>query len=196
MNVLQTPDDSTAVVRIMGEFDHFLSHNDTRGFADPRSRLTFEDSSSPSIFPLPKPTSFTSQSAGKWSSKPMKKSHSTATIVNKDREKDVEIIKGRSKIAHLESQLKSSEMDRKRARVEFERETGVHKNSLLRQEERQEDLQRSLQYIVNQEKCLKEQLKDTRREFDTYRAKSEQKIQNLQREKLKFSAELDEVCRR
>ena len=187
MNVLQTPDDSTAVVRIMGEFDHFLSHNESRRFADLRSRLTFEDT------PTIQSKSASSQNVVGRDSTKMKKSHSTAEIINRDREKDVAIIKGKSKIAHLESQLSSSERDRKRARIEFEKETCVHKNTLLRQEQRHEDLQRSLQYIVNQEKSLKEQLKDTRKEYDTYRSKSEQKIQNLQREKLKLSTELDEV---
>lgn len=190
MNVLQTPDDSTAVVRIMGEFDHFLSHNESRRFGDLRSRLTFDDTQSSQS-----KSSASSQNVVSRDSTTMKKRHSAAEIISRDREKDVEIIKGKSKIAHLESQLSSFERDRKRARIEFEKETSVHKNTLLRQEQRHEDLQRSLQYIVNQEKSLKEQLKETRKEYDAYRSKSEQKIQNLQREKLKLNTELDEVCR-
>ena len=191
MNVLQTPDDSTAVVKIMGEFNDFLSHNNSRNFADLRSRLTFDDTPSR----LPKSSSSFSLNPGKGAPdfKFMKKPGRTA-VINRNREKDVQMIKDRTKIAQLESQLCSSERDKKRARIEFERETSVQKNALIRQEERHGDLQRSLQYVVNQEKNLKEQLKETKREYDSYRSKSEQKIQNLQREKLKLSAELDEVC--
>jgi len=181
MNILRTPDDSTAVVRIMGEFDQFLS-------SDPKSRLTYEESSD-----------VQASSQSKWhsstSTRTLGKARSQGSILSKEREKDVELIKSRSKIAQLENTVNSLESDRKRARIEFEKDSGNDKLGLRRLEEKYEDLQQNVQYLAEQEKNAKDQLKELRKEYETYRNKSEQRIQNVQREKLKVCAERDEVCR-
>ena len=179
MNILRTPDDSTAVVRIMGEFDQFLSHHDsTLGLGSPRARLTFDDSS---------------YSAVPQNARPLTKTKIQGAPLPREREKDVEILKGRSKIAYLESQMNVLETSRKRSRVEYEKEAKEHKANLQRREEKYEDMQKSLQYVVEQENNAKDQLKDIKKEYDKYKNKAEQKMQSLQREKLKLSAELDEV---
>ena len=181
MNILRTPDDSTAVVRIMGEFDQFLS-------SDPKSRLTYEESSD-----------VQTSSLSKWpsskSARTLSKTRSQGSILSKEREKDVELIKSRSKIAQLENTVNSLESDRKRARIEFEKDSGNDKLGLRRLEEKYEDLQQNLHYLAEQEKNAKDQLKELKKEYETYRNKSEQRIQNVQREKLKVCAERDEVCR-
>lgn len=181
MNILRTPDDSTAVVRIMGEFDQFLS-------SDPKSRLTYDESSSD-----------VTSSHSKWpassSTRTLSKTRSQGSLLSKEREKDVALIKSRSKIALLESQMNSLEQERKRARIEYEKDTGNDKLGFRRLEEKYEDLQQNFQYIAEQEKNAKDQLKEMKKEFETYRNKSEQKVQNLQREKLKVCAERDEVCK-
>ena len=105
------------------------------------------------------------------------------------------LIKSRSKIAQLESTVNSLESERKRARIEFEKDSGNDKLGLRRLEEKYEDLQQNFQYIAEQEKNAKDQLKELKKEYETYRNKSEQRIQNVQREKLKVCAERDEVCR-
>lgn len=184
MNILRTPDDSTAVVRIMGEFDQFLS-------SDPKSRLTYEESLS----------DVHANSQSKWSSssssstRVLSKTRSQGSILSKEREKDVELIKSRSKIAQLENTVNSLESERKRARIEFEKDSGNDKLGLRRLEEKYEDLQQNFQYLAEQEKNAKDQLKELKKEYETYRNKSEQRIQNVQREKLKVCAERDEVCR-
>lgn len=179
MNILRTPDDSTAVVRIMGEFDQFLS-------SDPKSRLTYDESSS------------VSSSHSKWpassSTRTLSKTRSHGSLLSKERERDVELIKSRSKIALLETQMNSLEQERKRARIEYEKDSGNDRLGLRRLEEKYEDLQQNFQYIAEQEKSAKDQLKELKKEYETYRNKSEQKVQNLQREKLKVCAERDEVC--
>ena len=179
MNFLRTPEDSTAVVRIMGEFDQFLT-------SDPRSRLTYEDPSSDGHEQSQRPSS-------KSFAKTLNKSRSQGTFFSNEREKDVELIKSRSKIAHLESQMNVLESERKRARIEFEKDSGNDRLERRRMEEKYEDLQKNIQYIAEQEKNAKDQLKDLKKEYETYRNKSEQTIQNLQREKLKLCAEKDEV---
>ena len=175
MNILRTPDDSTAFVRIMGEFDQFLS-------SDPKIRLSYEDSSS-------------GGAPAASSTRTLSKIRSQGSLLSKEREKDVELIKNRSKIAHLESQMNSLESERKRARIEYEKDSGNEKLGLRRLEEKYDDLQQNFQYIAEQEKNAKDQLKEIKKEYETYRNKSEQKVQNLQREKLKVCAERDEVCR-
>ena len=179
MNFLRTPEDSTAVVRIMGEFDQFLT-------SDPRSRLTYEDPSSDGHEQSQRPSS-------KSFAKTLNKSRSQGSLFSNEREKDVELIKSRSKIAHLESQMNVLESERKRARIEFEKDSGNDRLERRRMEEKYEDLQKNIQYIAEQEKNAKDQLKDLKKEYETYRNKSEQTIQNLQREKLKLCAEKDEV---
>ena len=179
MNFLRTPEDSTAVVRIMGEFDQFLT-------SDPRSRLTYEDPSRDGHEQSQRPSS-------KSFAKTLNKSRSQGSLFSNEREKDVELIKSRSKIAHLESQMNVLESERKRARIEFEKDSGNDRLERRRMEEKYEDLQKNIQYIAEQEKNAKDQLKDLKKEYETYRNKSEQTIQNLQREKLKLCAEKDEV---
>ena len=183
MNILRTPDDSTAVVRIMGEFDQFLS-------SDPKSRLTYEESSSDDA-----QASSQSKSPASSSTRTLSKAQSYGCLLSKEREKDVALIKSRSKIAQLENTVNSLESERKRARIEFEKDSGNDKLGLRRLEEKYEDLQQNFQYLAEQEKNAKDQLKEVKREYETYRNKSEQRIQNAQREKLKVCAERDEVCR-
>ena len=178
LNILKTPDDSTAVVRIMGEFSEFLSHHDsTLGLDSPRGRLTFDESSV----------------APRKQTQPASKTKTHASALSKEREKEVELITSRSKIAYLEGQINSLESSRKRSRVEMEKEAKEGRAEVQRREEKYEDLHKSLQYVAEQEKNAKEQLSDIKKEHERYKAKAEFKIQNLQREKLKFSSELDEV---
>jgi len=182
MNILRTPDDSTAVVRIMGEFDQFLS-------SDPKSRLTYDESSSDL------PAGLQSKWPSSSSTRTLSKTRSQGSLLSKEREKDVALIKNRSKIAQLENTVNSLESERKRARIEFEKDSGNDKLGLRRLEEKYEDLQQNFQYIAEQEKNAKDQLKELKKEYETYRNKSEQRIQNVQREKLKVCAERDEVGR-
>ena len=178
MNILKTPEDSTAFVRIMGEFDQFLSNN-------PKGRLTYEDYSSETHF---------KQGGVSSSSRVLSKSQSQGSLLTKEREKDVELIKSRSKIVQLENEMNSLESERKRARIEFEKDAGNQKLSFRRLEEKYDDLQQNFLCIAEQEKNAKDQLKELKKEYEMFRNKSEQKLQNLQREKLKACAERDEVC--
>jgi len=176
MNILRTPDDSTAVVRIMGEFDQFLS-------SDPKGRLTYEEPG--------EEASFASRSS--LASRTLSKSRSQGSLLPKEREKDLELIKSRSKLARLESEMSSLESERKRARIEYEKDVGNNKVEFRRLQDKYEDLQQNFLCIAEQEKSAKEQLKELKKEFETYRNKCEQKMQNLQREKLKACAERDEL---
>lgn len=176
MNILRTPDDSTAVVRIMSEFDQFLS-------SDPKSRLTFDE------------VDETEKLSGHNAANPTRTlniSKSQGTFFFKEREKDLELIKTRSKLAQLEGEMNTLESERKRARIEYEKDTGSQKLELWRLQEKHEQLQQSFLCLAEQEKSAKEQLKELKKEYESLRNKSDQKVQNLQREKLKACAEKDQ----
>lgn len=176
MNILRTPDDSTAVVRIMSEFDQFLS-------SDPKSRLTFDE--------VDEREKLSCHNAAN-PTRTLNKSKSQGTFFFKEREKDLELIKTRSKLAQLEGEMNTLESERKRARIEYEKDTGSQKLELWRLQEKHEQLQQSFLCLAEQEKSAKEQLKELKKEYESLRNKSEQKVQNLQREKLKACAEKDQ----
>lgn len=176
MNILRTPDDSTAVVRIMSEFDQFLS-------SDPKSRLTFDE--------VDEREKLSGHNAAN-PTRTLNISKSQGTFFFKEREKDLELIKTRSKLAQLEGEMNTLESERKRARIEYEKDTGSQKLELWRLQEKHEQLQQSFLCLAEQEKSAKEQLKELKKEYESLRNKSEQKVQNLQREKLKACAEKDQ----
>ncbi|KAK2557232.1 Mitotic spindle assembly checkpoint protein MAD1 [Acropora cervicornis] len=176
MNILRTPDDSTAVVRIMSEFDQFLS-------SDPKSRLTFDE--------VDESEKLSGHNAAN-PTRTLNTSKSQGTFFFKEREKDLELIKTRSKLAQLEGEMNTLESERKRARIEYEKDTGSQKLELWRLQEKHEQLQQSFLCLAEQEKSAKEQLKELKKEYEYLRNKSEQKVQNLQREKLKACAEKDQ----
>ena len=184
MNILRTPEDSTAVVRIMGEFDQFLS-------SEPKSRLTYEETGDETTKLACSSSAVHKLLAGR----PLGKSKSQGSLLSKEREKDVELIKTRGKLTQLESEMNTLESERKRARIEYEKDAGNKKLEFRRMREKYDDLQQNFLCIAEQEKIAKDQLKELKKEYESYRNKSEQKIQNLQREKLKACAERDEVCK-
>jgi DNA repair exonuclease SbcCD ATPase subunit len=172
----------------MGEFDQFLSDPEVSGMADPKLRLTYDDTTE-----HPRANRSTMSITNQKPSRSLGRSQSSSVARGKDRDKDVEIIKNRSKIAHLESQLSSFESSRKRARVEEDKEHHIHKQEINKRSEDMEDLMKSVQYALDQEKQAKEQLSDIKKEYELYKNKSEKKVQNLQREKLKLTSEIEEV---
>jgi predicted nucleic acid-binding Zn-ribbon protein len=54
-------------------------------------------------------------------------------------------------------------------------------------------LQQQLKYVVDQEKNVRDELKGTRKEFEDYKKKAEEKIHGLQRQMLKLKSEVEEV---
>lgn len=189
--MLKTPDDSTAVVRMMGEFNRFLSDSEVSGLGEPKLRLTYDD--------LTEPVNVAGKNTGKsipdhMPTRSITRSQSSGVMLGKDREKDLELIRNRSKIAHLESELNSMESSRKRARIEHERDCQVHKSELIKRSEDMEDLEQTARYALDQEKFVKEQLNDLKKEYESYKTKTEKKTNNLQREKLKLTSEIEEVC--
>lgn len=190
MNVLRTPDDSTAVVRIMGEFDRFLSDSDMSGMGDPRYRLNFDDVTEPI------PSSSKTNATSMIDNRPVRaisRSQSGSALLGKERQKDIELITNRSKIAHLESQLNSIESSRKRARIEHEKDCQVHKRELRKRSEDFEDLEQTVKYALDQEKFAKEQLQDIKKEYEMHKTNCERKTNDLQREKFKLISEIEEV---
>lgn len=50
-----------------------------------------------------------------------------------------------------------------------------------------------MKYIVDEEKNVRDELKGTRKEFEDYKKKAEEKIHGLQRQMLKLNSEAEEV---
>ena len=65
--------------------------------------------------------------------------------------------------------------------------------NLRREIEKNSELQQQLKYVVEQEKNVRDELKGTRKEFEDYKKKAEEKIHGLQRQLLKLNSEVEEV---
>lgn len=184
-----TPEDCTAVVRVLQDFEKLAAPH--QGPSDPKGRLNFDDSPSPNTgsnyYTAEKRPLETNKSKFHFSSS------SLAWKSVKEREKDVKLICAKGRISQLENESNSMRAERKRARIEQQKEMDARQGELRRQIEKNSELQQQLKYVVDQEKNVREELKGTRKEFEEYKKKTEEKVHSLQREKLKFSSELQEV---
>ncbi|XP_028395474.1 mitotic spindle assembly checkpoint protein MAD1-like [Dendronephthya gigantea] len=81
--------------------------------------------------------------------------------------------------------------ERKRARIEYDKESEIHQANLRREIEKNSELQQQLKYVVDEEKNVREELRRTRKEFDEYKKKSEERIHGLQQQKMKMNSEME-----
>ena len=187
-----TPEDCTAVVRVMQNFEKLAApHQGTGTLYDPKARLNFEDNSSPNTS-----KAFYNAERSPSGSQGNRSYLSTSSLArksNKDREKDVQLLCAKGRISHLENEANSLQTQRKRARIEQQKEIDVRQGELRRQLEKNSELQRQLKYVVDQEKNVRDELKGTRKEFEDFKKKTEEKVHSLQRQKLKLNAEVEEV---
>ena len=108
-----TPEECTAVIQVMQEYER-LARADQGQDHTIVGRLNFEETPSPkfsSSFKAPKPNTKTS-----------KTDHSFTRRSSKDREKDVALLCAKGRISQLENESKLMMTERKRARIEQEKE--------------------------------------------------------------------------
>ncbi|CAB4013816.1 Hypothetical predicted protein, partial [Paramuricea clavata] len=171
-----TPEDCTAVVQVMEEYER-LARPTIIG------RLNFDETPSPK---------FSSSFKAQTNNKSSKTDYSFARRSSKDREKDVALLCAKGKISQLENESKLMMTERKRARIEQDKEGEIHQGNLRREIEKNSELQQQLKYVFNQEKNVRDELKGTRKEFEDYKKKAEEKIHGLQRQMLKLNSEVEE----
>ena len=109
-----TPDDCTAVVQVMQEYEKLARPEG--GETNIIGRLNFDETPSPRIS-----SSFKAQTNNKSS----KTEFSFARKSSKDREKDVALLCARGRISQLENESKLMMTERKRARIEHEKDSGI-----------------------------------------------------------------------
>ena len=184
--MLRTPDDCTAVVRVMQDFEKIAAPHQIN---DPKGRLNFDETPSPDI--------------GDKGSRFYKTDKDPSGIGNfqfslsrkraAEREKDVELFCAKGRISHLENETSLLKTETKRAKIEQQKVLEARQGELRRETEKNGELQQQLKYVVDQEKNAREELKMTRKEFEEYKKKSEEKVHSLQRQKLKLTSETEEV---
>ena len=109
-----TPDDSTAVVRLMQEYERL--ERPEAGETNVIGRLNFDETPSPRIS-----SSFKAQTSNKGS----KTEFQFARRSFKDREKDAALLCAKGKISQLENESKLMMTERKRARIEHEKDSEI-----------------------------------------------------------------------
>ncbi|XP_046854573.1 mitotic spindle assembly checkpoint protein MAD1-like [Xenia sp. Carnegie-2017] len=182
-----TPDDCTTVVRIMQEYDKLESErceDEPSKFSPIVGRLTF-DENSPHIDNTSLYRSQVKNRSG----------HLDSTFCQrdyKDREKDVALLCAKGRISHLENESLYLKTERKRSRIDEEKEIEIRKESLRQEIEKNSELQQQLKYVVEEEKCVRDKLKETKKQFEDYKKKTEEKIHGLQRQILKLNSEIEE----
>jgi hypothetical protein len=116
-----TPEDCTAVVNVMQEYERLAKPDQEHNII---GRLNFENTPSPKFS-----SSFRTQTKTKNS----KAEHSLTRRGSKDREKDVALLCAKGRISHLENESKLMITERKRARIEQERESELRQGNCISQ---------------------------------------------------------------
>ncbi|XP_014667600.1 PREDICTED: mitotic spindle assembly checkpoint protein MAD1-like [Priapulus caudatus] len=104
-----------------------------------------------------------------------------------------ELVSVEAKVVQLESELAFQRNEKACTIVELEKNYTILKQGKIRDDEKYADLQQKLRYVVEREKATKEQLQQCKKNLDAARGGPNQKFINLQREKHKLEAELNEV---
>ena len=181
--MLRTPDDCTAVVRVMQDFEKIAAPHQIN---NPKGRLNFDETPSPDKGSRFFKTDKDPSGIGNFQISLSRKRAA-------EREKDVELFCAKGRISHLEKETSLLKTETKRAKIEQQKELEVRQGDLRREIEKNGELKQQLKYVVDQEKNAREELKTTRKEFEDYKKKSAEKVHSLQRQKLKLTSETEEV---
>ncbi|XP_064643722.1 mitotic spindle assembly checkpoint protein MAD1-like [Lineus longissimus] len=168
---MDTPE-NTAVVNLLKDFNDLVSHQ-SRG---PKIAKTLDFS-----------TSFDNRS--QCSSVTMK------SLLEKERagrEREAALLAAKGRIASLENKMGSLETSRKRARIDYESEMENLKIERMKEQQRIDDMKSRLNFVVQNEEELRDQLDDTRKKMETQKAESGEKIKNLQKELFNLQTEFME----
>ncbi|KAK7500988.1 hypothetical protein BaRGS_00007868 [Batillaria attramentaria] len=173
---MDSPVDNTAVFRMRKDFDAFLSGSGTR-LEMPSFRLDLDKKLGPSR------------------KKPATNEDIRAIIEKEKAEKlrEAELLAARSQITRLESQLTSTQMSNKRARIEFEKDLGSMKHDRERETEQLSDLRAKLKQSVEGEKLARAELAEGQRDWEAARAAMATKLSKLQGEKMQLEADIQKV---
>ncbi|XP_071486404.1 mitotic spindle assembly checkpoint protein MAD1-like [Diadema antillarum] len=102
------------------------------------------------------------------------------------RERQGDLLSARSRIANLEMEMEMMKTSSKRARLEADKGEEKLKKQLQEKMDTVEELQRQLEFIVNQEKRMKRELEEERSTKAGMRRQYDEQIQELREQKLKL----------
>lgn len=173
---MDTPDDSTAVIRMKRDFDCFLSNSYRPRRAVPSLDL---DRS------IDQTLNQSSQSAV-----------SIKLLLEREREgklKDAEITAARSKVLELQSKIDCFKTSSKRMKIEMDLSMGNVKDEREREGERIKELRVKLKYMSDKERQLVEDLEASREQMKQMKSGFEAKSLAQQKEKLNIQQDLQQL---
>ncbi|XP_076459747.1 mitotic spindle assembly checkpoint protein MAD1-like [Babylonia areolata] len=174
---MDSPVDSTAVIRMRKDFNAFISDSGRR-LEQPSFRLNFDAADI---------------STSDRRRTPSSSNDSIKAILEKEKQeklKVAELLAAKSKIAELETQLASVKTSNKRARIEFEKDLDSIKSERERESDKITELRCKVRQLADSEQLAKAELAEGRQEWETARISLEKKLRNAQREKLTMEEEL------
>lgn len=173
---MESPADSTAVIRMRKDFDKFLSGS--RNWLEASSfRLDLDANIGASRRkPAPVPD--------------------VKAIIEKEkaeRMKETELLAARSQIMQLENQLAATQTSNKRARIEFEKDIDSIKYERERETEQLSDLRAKLRQAVEGAKVARAELAEGQRDTENARAAMASKLSKLQGEKMQLEGDIQKA---
>lgn len=164
--------DNTSVIRMKRDFDKFIS-----GDRLP-SHLDFSVGSDDSM-------NITTGTA-----------LSVRSVLEKEKDnllKEAELTAAKSTIARLEAEILTLKTSNKRARIEFEKDLGCIKDQKDREGDKIKELKTQIQFLSSRERYAREELEEYKKVKDNSKSDYENKIQDLQKERLKLQDEVQRM---
>ena len=113
--------------------------------------------------------------------------------VEKDRQKDVEILTTKAKLTALEKQLKSVETDRKRGMIELEKDAMEKQRKIAKLGVDKEELNKELKYLLEKEETAREEAECFKKKFEKLQEQYKRELDALKKANAKYIREMDEV---
>ncbi|XP_070187007.1 mitotic spindle assembly checkpoint protein MAD1-like isoform X2 [Littorina saxatilis] len=181
---MESPGDSTAVIRMRKDFDAFILGSGSRieqpSFRRNLDAEVFSNSKS-------KPRSEEKQTASARSIRDI------LEMEKRQKQKDVELLATKSRLAEVETQLTATTTSKKRARIEFENDLIAVKSEKERELGQVSDLRSQIRQLKESEKLAKAELTEGRQEWKTIRLALEAKLCSVQRERLASEHDIQKV---
>ncbi len=108
------------------------------------------------------------------------------------REKQIELLTAKAKLAKLEDQLKTVDVERKRSRIE-ERDILMKERKYMKTDEVNQEMQKQLKYVLEKEEGAREEISDLKKKLDALDEKYTMEADLWNRERKFFVEKLREV---
>ncbi len=109
------------------------------------------------------------------------------------KQKKIELLTSKAKIAKLENQLKNHDTERKRQRIEEEREALVKERKYMKKDDENQELQKQLKYLLEKEEGGREEIMELKKKLDSLQEKYTKESDGWKMEKKQYIKQLEEV---